>query len=199
MPEAEVTLRLAFYLLALPDSQDVAEVAIDGAQVRVHRAEVFPIAAFLLDMGWKQVRQMGKNDWQGWYERGGQRLKIQARPGMGDVVVTVGAKRVRAECKGGPLVKKPGSREYPILRGALGQVITVEQVDANDIPIVAVPHSPGFANSPIGGERLHLSSVQEFRLCWWAGMGLWMGWIYADPRNYALLPSVLDRVFRREL
>ena len=144
MPEAEVTLRLGFYLLALPSSPDVAEVAIDGAQVKVHGAEVFPIAAFLLDMGWKQVKHIGKNEWQGWYEKGGQRLKIDAKPGVGDIVVTVGVKRIRAECKGGPLPKKPGSREYPILRGALGQVITVEQVDVNDILVVAVPRTPRF-------------------------------------------------------
>lgn len=144
IPEAEVTLRLAFYLLGLPGSNGVAEVAIDGAQIRVHGAEVFPIAAFLLDMGWKQVKQMGKNDWQGLYERNGQRLNIHSRSGVGDVIASVGPKRIRAECKGGPRVKKRGNREYPILRGALGQAITVEQVDVNDILVVAVPRTPNF-------------------------------------------------------
>jgi hypothetical protein len=71
-------------------------------------------------------------------------MNIHARPGVGDVVATVGSKRIRAECKGGPLVKKRGSPEYPILRGALGQVVTVEQVEANDLPVVAVPCTPGF-------------------------------------------------------
>jgi len=144
MPEAEVSLRLAFYLLALPGSQGVAEVAIDGAQIRVHGSEVFPIATFLADAGWKQVRQVGKNDWQGWYERKGQRLRIHATSGVGDVVAVVGDKQIRAECKGEPLVKKPGSREYPILRGALGQVVTVEEVEANDLLVVAVPDTARF-------------------------------------------------------
>ena len=63
MPEAEVSLRLAFHLLAMPDNQGTAEVAIDGAQIRVHGSEVFPIAEFLLDLGWKQVEQVGKNKW----------------------------------------------------------------------------------------------------------------------------------------
>ena len=145
MPEAEVSLRLAFHLLAMPDSQGAAEVAIDGAQIRVQGSEVFPIAEFLLDLGWKQVEQMGKNNWQGWYEKEGQRLKIHSRSGVGDVVIRVGDRCVRAECKGGPLVKKPGSPEYRILRGALGQTITIGQVDANDILVVAVPRTPSFA------------------------------------------------------
>jgi hypothetical protein len=144
MPEAEVTLRLAFHLLELAGSQGVAEAAIDGAQVKVHGAEIFPIVPFLADTGWKQVEQIGKNDWQGWYEKEEQRLRIDARPGVGDVVVAVGSKRIRAECKGGPLIKKRGSPEYRILRGALGQVITVEQVSANDILVVAIPHTPRF-------------------------------------------------------
>jgi hypothetical protein len=144
MPEAEVSLRLAFHLLAFPGSQGVAHVAIDGAQIRVHGAEVFPIAAFLAGAGWEQTAQEGKNAWQGWYGRHGQRLNIHARSGVGDVVVTVGGRRIRAECKGGPLIKKRGGREYPILRGALGQTVTVEQVEANDLLVVAVPCTPGF-------------------------------------------------------
>jgi hypothetical protein len=144
MPEAEVSLRLAFDLLSLPDAQGTAEVAVDGAQIRVHGDEVFPISAFLISMGWRQVRQVGKNDWQGWYQRSGQRLWIHSRSGVGDVVAQVGAKRVRAECKGGPLIKKPGSKEYPRLRGALGQVVTVEEVEPNDVLTVAVPHTPQF-------------------------------------------------------
>ena len=144
MPEAEVSLRLAFHLLALSGSQGVARVAIDGAQIRVHGAEVFPIAAFLADARWEQTAQEGKNAWQGWYERHGQRLNVHARPGVGDVVAPVGGKRMRAECKGGPLIKKPGGREHPILRGALGQVVTVEQIGANDLLVVAVPRTPRF-------------------------------------------------------
>ena len=90
------------------------------------------------------MEQQGKNLWQGWYERNGQRMWIHSRSGVGDVVVLVGSKRFRAECKGGPLIKLPGSREYPKLRGALGQVLTVEEVKPNDVLAVAVPHTPRF-------------------------------------------------------
>ena len=36
MPEAEVSLRLAFYLLGLPESGPTATVGIDGAHIKVH-------------------------------------------------------------------------------------------------------------------------------------------------------------------
>ena len=52
MPEAEVSLRLAFYLLDLPGGDAVARVAIDGAQVKVGRRRVFPIEGFLSRVGW---------------------------------------------------------------------------------------------------------------------------------------------------
>ncbi len=144
MSEAEVSLRLAFHLLYLPDSQGAAEVAIDGAQIRVHGDEIFPIGDFLSEMGWKQAEQRGKNRWQGVYEKDDKWLKIHARSGVGDVVVKVGDKRIRAECKGGPLGKRKGNPEYAILQRALGQIITVEQVDANDLLVVAVPSTCRF-------------------------------------------------------
>ena len=144
MPESEVALRLAFHLLELPGSSGEAEVAIDGAQVRVHGEEVFPLAAFLAGLGWRQVAQAGKNDWHGTYERDGRRLTVHSRSGLGDVVCSVGERCVRAECKKGPLIKKKGSREYPLLREALGQILTVETVGEGDVLAVAVPRAAKF-------------------------------------------------------
>ena len=111
---------------------------------RVIQSRARKEAAFLADAGWEQTAQEGKNAWQGWYGRNEQRLNIHARSGVGDVVATVGSKRIRAECKGGPLIKKRGSPEDRILRGALGQAVTVEQVEANDLLVVAVPCTPRF-------------------------------------------------------
>jgi len=145
MAEAEVSLRLAFYLLDLPGSDGVARVAIDGAQVKVGKRRVFPIVDFFRDTGWVQEEQIGSRGWQGRYVKDGQTLIIHSRPGVGDVVVGVGKKRIRAECKGGPLVKKPGSREYRKLREALGQAITVDQVHPNDVLMVAIPRTAAFS------------------------------------------------------
>ena len=144
MTEAEVALNLAFHLLALPKSAREIDVSLDGAQVSVGGAEVFPLVTFLAHHGWKQVTQSGKNPWQGAYVRGEHGLRINCRSGVGDVVCVVGSHRVRAECKKGPLVATKGNPEYPRLREALGQVLTVEAVDEHDMLVVAVPHSAKF-------------------------------------------------------
>ena len=144
MPEAEVSLLLAFHLLDHPESHGEADVAIDGAQVRVVKDEIFPITEFLDAHGWEQTEQAGKNPWQGSYIRGGKTLRIHSRSGVGDVVARIGEKRVRAECKKGNLVKKSSNPEYRILREALGQILTVEEIHRNDIMVVAVPNAEGF-------------------------------------------------------
>ena len=144
MPEAEVALRLAFHLLDRSDSHGSAEVAVDGAIVRIGQNKIFPIEAFMTHEGWEQTAQIGKNAWQGSYEKGGSRLSIHARSGVGDVVALVGSERIRAECKGGPLVAKAGSPEYRRLRETLGQLLTVERVEVGDLMVAAVPHTGRF-------------------------------------------------------
>ena len=144
MPEAEVALRLAFYLLRLPGSEGSACVAIDGAQVRILQRVIFPIREFLADERWKQIKQPRKGAWQGVYERRGHRLVIHSKPGVGDVVSHVGNRRIVAECKGGPLIKKPGGREYRALWTAIGQLVASDTVTEADIRVVAVPNTPAF-------------------------------------------------------
>lgn len=145
MPEAEVALRLAFYLLSLAQSKGTAVVAIDGAQVKVGDAEVFPIEGFLLAKGWQQVEQSGKNSWQGTYILDGKHLNVHSDSGSGDVVVPLESGQVRAECKKGPLVKKKGSQERPLLNCAIGQLMTVRTVCDNDFLVAAVPKTDRFA------------------------------------------------------
>ena len=144
MPEAEVALRLAFHLLGLPSSEGSASVAIDGAQVRIKQRVIFPIREFLAESGWKQVKQNRKGAWQGEYERSGRRLIVHSKPGVGDVVVRVGGHRIFAEAKKGPLIKKPGSREYRALWTAIGQIVVEPSITGSDILVVAVPNTPAF-------------------------------------------------------
>jgi hypothetical protein len=51
MPEAEVTLRLAEFILSLPGSGAMATVAIDGAGIRVGRTIIFDIGRFMASTG----------------------------------------------------------------------------------------------------------------------------------------------------
>ena len=144
MPEAEVSLRLAFHLLNLPRSDGSATVALDGAHAKVHGNEVFPVARFLETHGWVQEDQDGKNDWQGTYKKNGKSLRITCQSGIGDVAATVAGRTIRAECKKGPLVRKPGSPEYPLVREGIGQLMTVKVVGSNDVLVVAVPWTDAF-------------------------------------------------------
>jgi hypothetical protein len=146
MSEAEVSLRLAFHLLSYPASTNKCVVAIDGAQVQVHGEEVFPLLEFITSNGWVMAAQSGKNAWQGQYKKAGQSLLITAQSGKGDVVATIGSRRVRAESKKGPLVRKKGSPEYPLMREAIGQLMTVEEVETNDVLVVAIPQTEAFRN-----------------------------------------------------
>jgi len=145
MPEAEVALRLAQFILSLPGSGAMASVAIDGASIKVEDAVVFDIGHFMAGTGWEQIKepQVGRNAWTGAYRRGDKTIRVHSRPGEGDVVATVHDHRIVAECKKGPLVRKPGNPASPLLTTALGQALLFD-VSADDIVVAAVPDTPVF-------------------------------------------------------
>ncbi|MPR09182.1 hypothetical protein FS320_19775 [Microvirga tunisiensis] len=145
MPEAEVALRLAEFILSLLGSGTMASVAIDGASIKVGDAVIFDIGRFMAGTGWEQTKepQVGRNAWTGAYRRGDKTIRVHSRPGEGNVVATVDGRRVVAECKKGPLIHKPGSPEYPLLTTALGQALLFD-VSADDIVVAAVPDTPIF-------------------------------------------------------
>jgi hypothetical protein len=145
MPEAEVALRLAEFILSLPSSGAMASVAIDGASIKVGNAISFDIGRFMAGTGWEQIKepQVGRNAWTGAYRRGDKTIRVHSRPGEGNVVATVDGRRIVAECKKGPLVRKPGNPEYPLLTTTLGQALLFD-VSADDIVVAAVPDTPVF-------------------------------------------------------
>ena len=81
MPEAEVALLLAEYLLALPGAGDDISVAVDGAGVKVKEKEIFPMSAYLESLRWQQTAHIGRNPWTGSYTRGTKRLELHSKPG----------------------------------------------------------------------------------------------------------------------
>lgn len=94
---------------------------------------------------WQICEQDGKsrNEWAATYQRQGATMRIHSRSGLGDVEAVVGGRRIIAECKKGPLIKKPGSPEYPLLTTALGQALLFRAGD-DDILAAAVPDTPTF-------------------------------------------------------
>jgi hypothetical protein len=145
MTEAEVSLRVAFHLLRTELAGGDIHVAIDGAQVQTGDQVHFPIAEFLaasecvLDGSAASFR--GSYRYRSWPHR----IIIHSNPGRGDVVALLKTGRtLRVESKKGPLSRSKSSQEYPLLREALGQLLTVEEAGSSDLLAVAVPDSPKF-------------------------------------------------------
>jgi hypothetical protein len=146
MTEAEVSIRLGLYLLRNGLSAGDVSVAIDGAQVKTGNTVHFDLPAFMAEMGCQLRGDVG---WQGRYTVEGSDFDIvvHSSPGRGDVVASLRTgRRLRVESKKGTLTRSTSSQEYPLLREAIGQIMTVEDVEATDVFAVAVPHSPKFAD-----------------------------------------------------
>ena len=142
MTEAEVSLRLAIYFAEHADISGDISVAIDGANVQVGQNVVFPLLDFMIGYEW--VRESGTG-WRGIYRKNGcAPIEIHSTPGKGDVVAKLQGKTYRIESKKGPLLRSKSSQEYPLIREAIGQLMTVEEVDDNDTLCVAVPDSQKF-------------------------------------------------------
>jgi hypothetical protein len=145
MPEAEVALRLAAFILSLPGSGAMASVGIDGASIKIGDPIVFDIGRFMAGTGWEQIKepQVGRNAWTGAYQRGDKTIRVHSRPGEGDVVATVDGRRIVVKCMMGPLVHKAGRAEHSLLTTALGQALLFD-VSTDDIVVAAVPDTPVF-------------------------------------------------------
>jgi hypothetical protein len=148
MSEAEVSLRLAFWLIReklVSDSENQVLVAIDNAQIRVGKVVVFDVAAFLRENHWSKADSIA--GWRGTHRQAGlaSRLVIHSKSEYGAVVCQLQDGRVfRAEAKKGPLTTSKNSEEYTLIREALGQLLTLESASDKDLLAVAVPCSPRF-------------------------------------------------------
>jgi hypothetical protein len=145
MPQPEVSLRLAEFILELSGSGAMASVAIDGAGIRVGDALVFDIGRFMAATGWDPVKeaQVGRSAWTGAYRRGDKTIRVHARPGESQVIAQINERRIVAVCTKGPLIRKPGGPEPRLLTTALGLALLLD-VTGDDIVIAAVPDTPVF-------------------------------------------------------
>jgi hypothetical protein len=151
MPEALVTLQLAFWLLDRADPNSHVDLAIDGAHVRIAAHEqagrqiearqVFAIEEFLNRSGCQSKSPSGH--WRGTYQRKDCSFRIQSARGF-DICGTLNGKAIKVECKGGPLEPVAGRGVSDIYAKAIGQVIVTGADDPADELWVAVPDSPTF-------------------------------------------------------
>ncbi len=144
MPEAEVSIRLGLYLIQQRLVISDVCIAIDGAQIQTKKKVHFPIDIFLKQ---NNCSKADLDRWQGKYNVKGYNysLEIHSTPGQGDVVAKLqNGINLRIESKKGALIQMQGSKEYPLLREALGQLLTIEEYYSSDRLAVAVPNSKKF-------------------------------------------------------
>jgi len=145
MPEAEVTLRLAIALIENDHVFGDVQAAIDGAQVKTGNTVHFPIVEFLNANGWESNSQNDR--WQAKYSNFKYQASIivHSSAGEGDLVADLKiGRKLRVESKKGPLKRSKSSQEYPLIREAIGQLVTVEHASPTDLLAVAVPKSEKF-------------------------------------------------------
>jgi hypothetical protein len=78
--------------------------------------------------------------WRGTYRHkpSDGRMTVHSAAGQRDIVAELrNGRRFRAECKKGSLSPSKSSKEYPLLREALGQLLTMEAVGPSDILAVS--------------------------------------------------------------
>jgi hypothetical protein len=170
MPEALVTLHLAFWLLDKARQDSHVDVAIDGAHVRITAHEaggrsvreqtVFPMKEFLKS---KECLPQSLNDeWRGTYGWKSHTFSIRSIRGF-DVQGTLNGQCVKAECKGGPLTPTKGKSESAILATAIGQVVISDSIVPTDALWVAVPDSPSFekvGTRIVNGKTFQLTGIR---------------------------------------
>jgi len=142
MKAAEVSLCVALYYIKNQLTNEDVKVSLDGAHVKIKDTVYFDIYGFLSKNLCRKVD--GTIDsWQGTYEVEGYKPKliISSTPGIGDVnIVSLDAKHIYVESKKGK-DKNRSNSEYPLMREAIGQLMTGCQLDEQLIPVVAVPYS----------------------------------------------------------
>jgi hypothetical protein len=135
MTEGAVSMALALYLF----EQGAATVAVhpDG-----EHGMRFEFKRFLESRGFKLINPIGSTDYGGTYSRGEQKLFLQPKSGLGDVVAVIGEQTVFCECKGG-VINTKHSGQVSILKKRLcegiGQLMCRPIKDERHI--VAVPRA----------------------------------------------------------
>jgi hypothetical protein len=177
MPEAEVSLRLAIHLVMSGRVKSDVVVALDGAQVKVGATRHFDVLHFLHALGWRPEQPSPR--WQCRYfsASASHGIVVHSQSGRGDVTATLSSgEPLVVEAKKGTLANCKSSSEYPLLREALGQLLTLESVPANAVLAVAVPHGERFVRLAERWRNAPLVKRSGIRLLTVAQTGEVMGW-----------------------
>lgn len=142
MHEAEVCLRLAIYLISEGLVSGKVTVSLDGAHEKVRDRVIFGVDGFMAAEGWTRCDSPGRTFTSSECPDGV--IELIRRPGVGDVTAVLkDGMRLFVEAKGGRLTRSPSNPENALMREAIGQLVTSEDVE-NVVLVVAVPDGDGF-------------------------------------------------------
>ena len=139
MKEAEVSLRIALYYIKNGYTEKDVYVSLDGAHIKSAGNIIFDITSFMIENGCKKLENHER--WQGIYEVAGykSRIIVSSTPGSGDVNIhTIDGRHLYVESKKGRERNRSNS-EYPLMREAIGQLMTGCPMTDGMSPVVAVP------------------------------------------------------------
>ena len=141
MKEPAVSIFVALHYIRNGLTDQNVVISLDGAHMQTSGVNHFDLLKFMKEN--KCIKESDEKKWQGTYRVEGflPRIVIVSKPGMGDVVVSLrSGKTIRVESKKGEVGNKSGS-EYPLMREAIGQLMTGCELSEDLIPAVAVPFS----------------------------------------------------------
>jgi hypothetical protein len=113
----EAAVMIAFALHLLESGATAVELHPDGEHGKRH-----DFKATLEALGFEHVSTRGTTKYGGVYSRGNQTVSVTLRPGLGDVVASIGRRIVVAECKGG-VVNSNHAGQLSRLRRGLCEVV----------------------------------------------------------------------------
>lgn len=141
MTEPEVSIYIALYYIKNEYTEEDVIVSIDGAHVKTGSTVHFDLKSFLNQCGCEKC-DYEMDRWQGKYRvlGYGPKLIITSESGIGDVNIRLlNGMKLYIESKKGKNSK--AGQEYPLMREAIGQLMTGGELTADMIPVVAVPYT----------------------------------------------------------
>ena len=158
-------------------AQAQPDVVLMDLRMKIGQTQHFDVPKFLRSLGWRPEQASPR--WQGKYRSPSatQCIIIHSQSGQGDVTATLASgEPLVVEAKKGTIANCKSSSEYPLLREALGQLLTLEAVPENAVLAVAVPHGERFIKLAARWREAPLVKRSGIRLLTVAQTGEVAGW-----------------------
>ncbi|MES2177029.1 MAG: hypothetical protein V4550_04115 [Gemmatimonadota bacterium] len=145
MTQTEVSLRLATYLITQRLITEDVSVSLPGYELTRRKTPRFPVVRYLIERGFKPVQV--QEDWRASYRLKDARFNIRLSndADVPDVMTMLtSGRRFIAYTSRGSLDSTRSPAEHRFLRAVIGQAITCETFEGNDVIAAVVPRSNRF-------------------------------------------------------